>query len=179
MANPGDILDNPVTGHHVKFLTTTAESNGDLLRMEYTLKPGAIATPWHIHLEEDEYFEGVAGVLSLRLFTYDNIVQLQPGERAEAPRPFAHQFFNASTTEPVTFIFERRPAGQFERFLEIYSRDAHAGRLNSSGVSKDLLKAALLYSITDTYLPGIPGTFQRFLLQRAADLARLLGRSLD
>lgn len=176
MAKPGDIIENPVGKHRVKFLTTTAETNGERLVMEYTIFPGGVASPWHIHLGQDEYFEGVEGILELRLFTYDNVVLLGPGEKAVAPRPFAHQFANASTTEPVTFIFELRPAQQFEIWLETYYGYARDGLMNDSGVPYDLLQALVLAEMSDTYLVGVPASIQQIPLQIGAKIARVFGR---
>lgn len=176
MAKPGDIIENPVGKHRVKFLTTTAETNGERLVMEYTILPGGVPSPWHIHTGQDEYFECVSGTLELRLFTYENVVLLQPGEKAVAPRPYAHQFANASETEPVTFIFELRPAQQFEQWLETYYGYARDGLMNDNGIPHDLLQALVLAEMTDTYLVGIPASIQKVPLQIGAAVARLFGR---
>ncbi len=176
MAKSGDVIENPVGKHRVKFLTTTAESNGERLVMEYTILPGGVPSPWHIHLGQDEYFECVDGTLELRLFTYDNVVLLKPGDKAVAPRPYAHQFANHSDTDPVTFIFELRPAQQFEIWLETYYGYARDGLMNDSGVPFDLLQALVLAEMTDTYLVGIPASIQKTVLQIGATIATAFGR---
>ncbi len=40
MAKTGDVIENPTTGERITFLKTTRETNGELLRFEYSLPPG-------------------------------------------------------------------------------------------------------------------------------------------
>ena len=177
MAQSGDVIDNPVQQHSVKFIETSAQSNGASLKLEYTIQPGGKALPWHIHLKQAEHFTVVSGQLGIRLDTFENITILNVGEEIhiEAKRP--HQFYNASDTEPVTAIFEVTPAGEFETFLQTYYGLARDGKIRKSQVPVDLLQAAVLADIADTY--PVWGTFSAYIIRVVLKIfgtfARLLG----
>lgn len=177
MAQAGDVIDNPVQQHSVKFIETTAQSNGASLKLEYTIQPDGNPLPWHIHLKQAEHFTVVSGQLGVRLDTFENITILNVGEEIhiEAKRP--HQFYNASDTEPVTTIFEVTPAGDFETFLKTYYGLARDGKIRNSQLPTNLLQAMVLADIADTYPAW--GTFSAyviaFILKILGTFARLLG----
>jgi quercetin dioxygenase-like cupin family protein len=177
MAKSGDVIENPVSKHRIKFLETTAETNGERLKMEYTIEAGGMATPWHIHLHQDEYFEVLFGKLGLYLDNRKSQIILDVGETAQALHPIAHEFFNPSDAEPVTFIFEARNPGNFETFLETYAGLARDGKVKPSGLTSNLLQSFVILEIVDTYFPTpvILAYVQMAFLKIGALIGRLFG----
>jgi mannose-6-phosphate isomerase-like protein (cupin superfamily) len=177
VAQTGDVIENTITGHRVKFLQTMGDTNGELLQLEYTLLPGGYASPWHIHLDQAERFEVVTGRLGVRLDKHDNLSVLEVGQEVTIPPPQPHQFENASADEPVTFIFDIRPAGRFEVWLESYFALAQQGKVGKSGLPRNVLQTAVLLNIADTYLvtPKLLAYVQKGLIAVVAFFGRLFG----
>ena len=130
----------------------------------------------HYHTGFTETFEVIEGTLGIQLG--DDLISLQPGESATAPTYNKHRFFNDSTNEPVKFRVTVKPAQNFEQMLRIAYGLANDGKTNKKGVPR-LLHAALLFSIGDTYLPGLPLWVQEVLFGGIARLARLLGKDRE
>ena len=177
MAQAGDVIDNPVQNHSVKFLETAEQSNGASLKLEYTINAGGTPLPWHIHLNQTEHFTVVSGQLGIRLDTFDNVITLNPGEEIHIEARQPHQFFNASETEPVTAIFDVVPAGGFEAFLRTYYGLAREGKVGENQLPTNLLQAFVLADIADTYpvWGTIPAYIIRVVIKILATFARLLG----
>jgi hypothetical protein len=58
---PGQTVENPVTGERFTFTATAASTEGELLAFDFALKPGGAVPMPHVHPEQSERFEVVAG----------------------------------------------------------------------------------------------------------------------
>ncbi len=54
MAHQGDIIENRVTGERVTFLQTSKDTSGELLQLDWTLKPNGFLPGAHTHLHQEE-----------------------------------------------------------------------------------------------------------------------------
>jgi hypothetical protein len=54
MAKTNQIIENPVMGDKLKFLITSEDSKGELLKVEVWLKSGAQGSPLHYHPMQSE-----------------------------------------------------------------------------------------------------------------------------
>src|SRR3954447_22481591 len=62
----GDTLANEITGETITFLETAADTNGEYTLIEVTVAPGGGVPMAHVHPNQSETFEVVAGRLSLK-----------------------------------------------------------------------------------------------------------------
>ncbi len=67
MARTGDIIEHPVTGERIEFLTTAQDTGGESLRMELLVEPRGFAAAEHVHPRQDERFEILSGTLRYRV----------------------------------------------------------------------------------------------------------------
>ena len=66
MVQPGDVIENPVTGERIMFVRTSAETGGALAEMDLDLSPTAFLAAEHLHLRQEEKFDVVEGRIRLR-----------------------------------------------------------------------------------------------------------------
>ena len=109
-------IENPVTGERVTFLATTEETNGEYVRIRNETSAGAPGVVMHYHLAYTEAFEVLEGSLDVCVGTEENHLVLREGESVFVPLNTAHRFWNSST-EPVVFEVEIRPARNLENAL--------------------------------------------------------------
>jgi quercetin dioxygenase-like cupin family protein len=164
-------IENPVIGDRITFLQTTAETNGEYLRLQVELAAGG-GNARHYHLDFTEQFEVVDGRLYLDV-NGEQLV-LEPGQRALVPIGSVHRFY-AAADEPVTFVAEIRPARQFERALRISYGLATDGRVDGKGRPVNPLELAVVFKYVGTYLPGVPLWLQKGTMGVLAWLAERVG----
>jgi hypothetical protein len=63
MAQPDQLVANPVTGERVVFRKTSADTDGALLSMDYYAPAGHVIAPAHVHPRQEERSEVLAGRL--------------------------------------------------------------------------------------------------------------------
>lgn len=168
---------NPVIGDEVTFVQTARETGGDHTLARVVLKPGG-GNPLHYHLTYEEEFEVVDGRLTIQR-DGERLV-LGPGETAHAPIGSHHRFAN-DTDRPVTFLTTIRPPRRFEDQIRIAYGLARDGKTIRGGIPRNPLQLALLFEISETYVPGLPLAVQRGIFGPLARLAHRLGseRSLE
>ena len=154
MAYAGQTIDNPVTGEHITFLTTTSETRGEFLRFDCRVEPGKARLAPHLHTSQTERFTMLEGTLGARVG--DEIYTLLPGQSLTLPARVVHQWWNP-TDETVRFQVEVTPARNLEATLEAICGMAQFGKLS------------------ETYLPVIPVWLQRIGLTMGATMGRILG----
>ena len=54
MIQPGDVIENPVTGERITFVRTSAQTGGALAEMDLELSPAAFLAAEHIHQRQEE-----------------------------------------------------------------------------------------------------------------------------
>lgn len=177
MVRSGHSLENPITGHKVKFLKTAGETNGELLQIEYIVpnqEEPLKYIPLHIHAQTEERFETISGRLGVIIDKKDNRSVLMPGESVVIPPGTAHTFWNAGDQE-LRFITDIRPAGQLQTYWETAFGLAADGQVNHKGLP-NMWQLAVLSRVMDTYMPGVPIAMQKvFIGGLLGGIGRLLG----
>ena len=115
MARAGQTIENAVTGERITFVTTAADSDGELVAMDAVWpRPGRRAIE-HVHPEAEERWEVTAGRAGFRIGGEE--LEAGPGEVVVAPAGTPHEAWNAGTGEARVRI-ELRPALRWEEFAE-------------------------------------------------------------
>jgi mannose-6-phosphate isomerase-like protein (cupin superfamily) len=172
MANPGETIVNPGTGEVIRFMTTSAMTDGRCLEFELALAPfGRVGGVPHKH-EATERFTVHTGRLSgwVGLLRRD----VEPGESIEVPAGVTHYVFN-NTDAVVEATVEVRPAQDFETFFETVFTIATRRRFKTCRGLPPPLHGALLAHTYRVYGPVIPIFVQRPLVRVLAGLARRRG----
>jgi len=171
MIRPGDELSNPVTGERFTFTHTAASTEGELLAFDFALKPGGAVPMPHVHPEQSERFEVVAGEMRFRVGL--RTVTAGPGDVLLVEPGVAHSFGNAGPDEARLRV-EVRPALAMEEMFADVIALAEAGRMNTRGMPRNLLDLALLARTYDreAHAPLLGRPLQRLLLAPLVALAR-------
>lgn len=159
---------NQITGEQITFLETAEETNGEHLLIEVTLPPQGDGPPLHLHDEFEEEFEVISGKLTVTLGKEQHI--LQAGNRCLVALNTAHTFTN-NHDEPVVFHVRLTPPSQFEQSVRIHYGLIDDGLVDAKGNPKNLAHTALILSMQNTLVVGIPLWLQRklfkFIVNRA------------
>jgi quercetin dioxygenase-like cupin family protein len=177
MARAGDVIKNPLTGERVVFHQTGQETNGELLRFEVIAAPSAIGPPEHVHPQETEFIEVLAGTLVARIA--GEMKHFAAGDVFSIPAGTPHRWWNESGDEARVMV-EFRPAGRMDRFLETLFALAKDGKTDDRGVPNPLQMAVIAQEYFDTnHLARPPVVIQRALFAVLAPLARWRGFRAD
>jgi quercetin dioxygenase-like cupin family protein len=124
MINKGDVLENPLTGEVLVFYETAAETRGERVVYETTVRPGGVA-PAHVHPHQTKRLEVLSGVLAVEV---DEVCEeLGPGDALTIEPRTAHALWNRHD-EDARFVAEVRPALALESLLEAaYASSPGAG----------------------------------------------------
>jgi quercetin dioxygenase-like cupin family protein len=172
MADAGQTIENPVTGEHITFLKTTAQTGGDSLLFECRVEPGKAHLAPHLHTIQTERFTMLEGKLGAKVG--DEVYTLLPGQSLTLPAKVVHQWWNA-TEEDVRFQVEVTPARNLEATLEAICGMAQAGKLTKQAMPRNPFRLAQFGKLSETYLPVIPVWMQEIGLTMGSALGRLLG----
>jgi mannose-6-phosphate isomerase-like protein (cupin superfamily) len=147
-----------------------AESGGEFVEMEFTLPPGSVSPPPHVHhglTEEYEVIEGSLDVMSAGAWT-----TLGPGESASIPPETLHTFKNRSgATVRVRNV--HRPAARFEDYIEhIYRLTRARGIKGTKDPRLPVYLSMLMLEYPETLAPG--RARERIGLKALAGFGRLL-----
>jgi mannose-6-phosphate isomerase-like protein (cupin superfamily) len=167
-------IENPVTGERVTFLATAKETNGEYVRIRNEAAAGAPGPVMHYHLVYTEAFKVLKGSLDVWVGGKENHLVLTEGKSAFVPLNTEHRFCNSST-EPVVFEVEIRPARNFEQSLRAAFGLARDGKVNQKGVPKNIWELALIYELSESYIVGMPLFLQKAIFGALARIARWRG----
>ncbi len=167
-------IENPLTGERVTFLATAEETNGEYVRIRNEASPGAPGPVMHYHLAYTEAFKVLKGSLDMWVGGKENHLVLTEGESAFVPLNTAHRFCNSST-EPVLFEVEVRPARNFEKSIRAQVGLVEDGKTNDRAVPKNILELALIYELSESYIVGMPLFLQKGIFGALARIARWRG----
>lgn len=177
MARAGDVIEAPAgrgfTGRAV-FRKTAGDTDGELVRMDFTCPPGVPLSIEHIHPKQEERFEVLSGTFG---FSVDG--EEQTGgtghELAVAPG-VRHNFWNAGDTEGELRM-EFRPALSTETIFETLWGLAQDGKVNEKTHMPNLLQLAVTFSkYDDVFVPtSPPRPVQKALFTVLAPIGKLLG----
>jgi quercetin dioxygenase-like cupin family protein len=175
MIQPGDTLENPITGERFTFTDTAATTNGELLAFELGLKPGGAVPVPHVHPIQTERFEVVSGRMRFRVGLRH--VEAGPGDVLEIEPGVTHGFANAGGEEARVRV-EVRPALAMEEMFADVIALARTGRMTRRGMPRNLLDFAVLARTYDqeAHGPFMTVGLQRLLLSPLVFAARHLRR---
>jgi mannose-6-phosphate isomerase-like protein (cupin superfamily) len=174
VAKTGDRFEMP-DGSVYAVTAAAADSGGDFVEMNFTLPPGAVAPPPHVHrglTEEYEVIEGSLDVMSGGVWT-----TLATGESASIPPATLHTFKNGSGA-PVQVRNVHRPAARFEDYIEHICRLMQArGIKGTKDPRVPVYLSMLMREYPDTLAPG--RARERVGMKALAGLGRLLRLRTD
>ncbi len=151
MALTGDRFEMP-DGSTYEVTVAAADSNGEFVGMEFTLPPGSLAPPPHVHPTPEESFEVIEGALDLMVD--GEWMTLGVGESASVAPGVLHTFKNRSgKTVRVDNI--HRPAIRFEDYIEhIYRLMRARGVKGVKDPRVPFYLSMLMLEYPDTIRPG-------------------------
>jgi quercetin dioxygenase-like cupin family protein len=138
---PGQTLENPVTGERFTFTHTAATTGGELLAFDFGLRPGGAVPMPHVHPIQTERFEVVAGRVRFRVGLRTRIAEA--GDVVEVAPGVTHSFANAGDEEARMRIEVRPALDMEEMFAEVIAM-AQAGRMGRRGLPRNPLQLAAL-----------------------------------
>lgn len=175
MAHAGDVIENPVTGQRLIFRVTSSDSDGALFAAEGIFSPGGFAGVPHVHPDQDERFEVLAGDSAFDIDGARHV--LGAGDTIDVPRGTRHTFANAGADE-MRVRFEFRPAlTSTDRFYELYFAFAQQDRVNAKGMP-GLLDIATVWPVTSEHavLATPRPVIQHAMFRVLGPVARIIGR---
>src|ERR687897_3207926 len=111
MAYAGQILENPVSGERIVFHKTASDTEGQLLAFELLLTPDGHVPGAHVHPEQEERFEVIAGTMEFRMGLKKIVAG--PGDVVTVPAGAVHKFRNGGDEEARVRV-QVRPALKME-----------------------------------------------------------------
>jgi quercetin dioxygenase-like cupin family protein len=155
MAKTKDRFEMPDSSVY-EVTAAAADSGGEFVEMEFTLPPGSVAPPPHVHdgLTEDyEVIEGSFDVMSGGKWT-----TLGQGDSASIPPDTLHTFKNRSgATVRVRNV--HRPAARFEDYIEPINRLTRArGITRPKDPRLPVYLSMLMLEYPDTLAPAAPAS---------------------
>jgi mannose-6-phosphate isomerase-like protein (cupin superfamily) len=153
-----EIIENPVIGEKITFLTSSKQSKGEKTLMEIYLSPKG-GNPLHYHKRFSETFKVMEGELNVQVGK--EIKKLNPDDSATAQILERHRFFNTSG-KPAVFTCELTPGSEgFENVLRIGCGLARDGKAARNGMPKSIIHMAILMSIGEGYFVGVFSFFEK------------------
>jgi len=174
MVQPGDVIENPVTGERMTFIRTSAQTGGALAEMDLELSPTAALAAEHIHLHQEEKFHVLEGLIRVRCGGDDSV--RAAGETVVVPAGSPHAWApegKAGARVRITFT----PGADIEQFFDEFFRLGREGRTNAKGMPSPFATARLGLA-HEMYLakPPVPVPLQRAAFRVLAGAGRLLHR---
>ena len=177
MIRQGDQITNRRTGQVMIFLKTSAETNGELLKIECFSQPTLEREPEHIHPFQQNSFEIISGRCIFRLDGKEQIVG--PGQSINIPANVPHHFWNDGKIE-AHYIQEFRPAFNIDRFFETFFALARDGKLNKKGIPNLFHTSIIGLAHKDEIrLTKPPWVLQNIFYNILAPFGKLMGYSAD
>jgi quercetin dioxygenase-like cupin family protein len=163
MIQPGQTLENPVTGERFTFIQTAGSTDGELLAFDFALRPGGAVPIPHVHPVQTERFVVRAGRMRFRVGL--RRLTAGPGDVVEVAPGVIHSFANAGQSEARLRV-EVRPALAMEEMLAEVVALAQAGRMTRRGLPRSPVELAALARKYDqeAHAPLLSVGVQRLLL---------------
>ena len=173
MIRTGQTLENPVTGERLIFHKTSRDTDGQYVKVETILQPGAAVASAHVHPYQTERFQVLSGKVGLKVGR--KRIEAGPGDVVTVDVGTPHKFWNAGDGE-ARFVCEVRPAGDFEQLIETMFSLAADGKTSRKGMPSPLRLAVIARRhFDDVRLPVIPHALQRAALAVGAPIGRAFG----
>ncbi|QBD80362.1 cupin domain-containing protein [Ktedonosporobacter rubrisoli] len=173
MARAGDEFFDPIRGQRLIFRQTARDSKSELVEVEAHYRSYSEAPPEHLHPEQEEYFEILAGSIDTKINGQER--RYEAGESFRIPAGIVHQMWNGDSTE-ARLLWQTRPALHTEDFFAIMWGLAQAGKTNKAGLPNLLQLAVILQQYRREFRPLKPPSFvQNIVFAFLAPLGRLCG----
>lgn len=171
MARTGQISKGLFT--EVTFVETAADTHGARLVMEHRVQPGNASPPEHLHRQQVETFEVLAGRLWVRVCGAETV--LEAGDTVTVPKGVPHTFKNDGS-DALHIRVTLEPANDAETFFETITGLKRRGLLPGARITwPQLLQMSLLISTYDVPLAGVPLWVQRPAFGFLGNLAKRSG----
>ena len=169
MAKTGDRFEMP-DGSVYALVTSAADAGGEFVEMEFTLPPGSVSPPPHVHHGMSEDYEVLEGRLDVMV---DGAwTTLGIGESATVPPDTLHTFKNRSGAT-VRARNHHRPPARFEDYIEQINKLAAARDIKGAKDPRlPIYLSMLMLEYPETLAPG--RARERIVLKGLAGLGRLL-----
>lgn len=173
MAKTGDRFEM-IDGSLYEVTSAAADNGGEFVQMEFTLPPGSIAPPPHIHVGMFEEYEVLEG--SFDVMVDGDWTTLSPGESASVPPDTIHTFKNRSG-ETVRVRNVHRPANGFEDYIEHIYRLSRAKGLGKRDPRVPVYLSMLMLEYPKALAPA--RARERIPMKALAGLGRMLRMRTD
>jgi quercetin dioxygenase-like cupin family protein len=174
MAQTGARFEMP-DGSIYEVTAAAGDSDGEFVGMDFTLPPGSLAPPPHVHPTPEESFEVTDGALDLMVD--GKWTTLGPGESASVAPGSVHTFKNRCG-ETVRVRNVHRPAVRFEDYIEhIHTLMSARGITGRWDLRVPLYLSMLTLEYPDTIRPG--RTQEKIGMGALAGLGRALRMRTD
>ena len=166
-------IHNPRTGQSMRFVQTSADTDGALLRIETRNPPTGVPEPAHVHPHQESRAEVIAG--TLRFVVDGQERRLGPGEAITIPAGTPHYFVNDGDEDAVA-LQEFRPALRTADFFQALFDLAARGELDEHGMPSLLRLAVLAPAFAEEIrVVSPPWPIQRAAFAFLGPIARLRG----
>ncbi len=163
------IIDNPVTGERITFLS----NDGERLAFELELAADGRVPGAHVHPEQEERFHVLEGTMRFRLGL--RRIVAEAGDTVVVPAGRVHKFANAGDG-PARARVEVVPALDMEELLRTTAELAHEGNVLRSGMPRPLHLALFVRRFRrEVRAPFPPAWVVRAVLAPLAALGRRRG----
>jgi quercetin dioxygenase-like cupin family protein len=178
LVRAGDVIENPVTGETMRFVLTSQETAGELLRIDMGVRPGGFVSAEHVHPGQDERFQIMSGQITLRVDGHERVYVA--GEHVTIPRGTPHVWWN-SGPERLRVTLDFRPAGRFAEFITTFFALARAGKTTKRGLPRNLFQLAVTFGEYSKaiYATAPPRAVQQLLFSVLVPIGRRLGYQPD
>jgi len=174
MAKPNELLENPHDGSKLQFLVTSAESQGEVVKIQVWTPPNVPMPPEHLHPLQTDAMEVIQGQMRVKIGGQERV--LSAGHKIVAPKNTPHQTWTDGSSELIV-IHELRPALNSEAFFETQMALAAQGKSHANGVPKDFLQFATILNENygELFVTSPPVPVQKFVAKVIGGLGKLLG----
>ena len=140
-----------MTGERFTFLETAQDTDGDLLRLDYFMRPHGFVPVEHVHLRQEERFEVLSGTPRFRVAGEER--DASPGQKVVIPSETPHVLWNPRDEE-IHLIIELRPALRTETVFGTGFGLARDGKTDRKGWPTLLQLAVLAGEYKDELVPA-------------------------
>lgn len=126
--------------------------------------------PLHRHMDQDERWVVVSGVLSARIGNRN--LTLREGETIEVPRSTPHTYWNAGDVE-CAFRYELTPGHRFTAMMRTFERLAANGRIRGTGDPRSIMHMATVFRLFHDHVQSVSPP--AFVMKAASFVGRTLG----
>jgi mannose-6-phosphate isomerase-like protein (cupin superfamily) len=147
-----------------------SETGGDFVEMQFTLPPGSVPPPPHVHHQLVEDYEVLDG--DFDIMVDGRWTTLGPGQSASVPAGALHTFKNR-TDAVVRVRNVHRPPARFDQYIEhIYRLMDARGIRGAKDLRVPIYLSMLMLEYPETLAPG--RARERVPIKALAGLGRLL-----